>query len=131
GGALKFVPQESGLELEQVGGAYPADIDGDGITDLLLLRVGENVVMRGRGECRFERANEAWGFAGGDAWWTSAAVTWERGAGWPTVALGSYVDREEEISPWGSCTDNWLLRPEAGQRKFAAPVALKPSYCPL
>lgn len=131
GGALKFVPQESGLELEQVGGAYPADIDGDGITDLLLLRVGENVVMRGRGECRFERANEAWGFAGGDAWWTSAAVTWERGADWPTVALGSYINREEEISPWGSCTDNWLLRPEAGQRKFAAPVALKPSYCPL
>jgi hypothetical protein len=131
GGALSFDPHDSGLELDMVSGAYPADIDGDGITDVVLLRVGETVVMRGRGECRFERANEAWSFDGGDLWWTSFAATWERGASWPTVALGSYIDREEEISPWGSCTDNWLMRPAAGGRGFAAPLPLKPSFCPL
>jgi hypothetical protein len=131
GGSLKFEPQESGLELDQVSGAYPLDVDGDGITDVVLLRVGETVVLRGSGECRFERANEAWAFTGGDAWWTSLAATWERGADWPTIALGSYIDRKEEISPWGSCTDNWLLRPAAGERKFGPPVALKPSFCPL
>lgn len=131
GGPLKFVAEQSGLELEKVSGAYPLDVDGDGKTDIVLLRVGENVVMRGLGGCRFERANEAWGFTGGDAWWTSLAATWEKGAVWPTIAVGSYIDRAEEISPWGSCTDNWLLRPEAGERKFAAPLALKPSYCPL
>jgi enediyne biosynthesis protein E4 len=131
GGALKFVAEQSGLELDKVSGAYPLDIDGDGILDIVLLRVGENVVMRGLGGCKFERANEAWGFAGGDSWWTAFAATWEKGANWPTVALGSYIDRNEEISPWGSCTDNWLLRPASDARRFAAPLALKPSFCPL
>src|SRR5262245_45706886 len=50
GGALRFEKQESGLELDKVTGAYPLDVDSDGITDLVLLRVGENVVMRGRGD---------------------------------------------------------------------------------
>jgi hypothetical protein len=131
GGPLKFAAEQSGLELDKVAGAYALDVDGDGVTDLVLLRVGENVVMRGLGGCKFERANEAWGFAGGDAWWTALAATWEKGAEWPTIAVGSYIDRTEEISPWGSCTDNWLLRPAAGERKFAAPHALKPSFCPL
>jgi len=131
GGALKFSAAASGLELDRVSGAYPLDIDGDGLTDVALLRVGENVVMRGLGGCKFERANEAWGFTGGDSWWTSLAATWEKGADWPTIAVGSYIDRKEEISPWGSCTDNWLLRPANGERKFAAPAPLKPSFCPL
>lgn len=131
GGPLKFEPQESGLELDAATGGYPLDIDSDGVMDFVMLRVGENVAMRGLGGCRFERANEAWRFSGGDAWWTSLAATWEKGADWPTIAVGSYVDRKEEISPWGSCTDNWLLRPAADDGKFAAPLPLKPSYCPL
>jgi hypothetical protein len=131
GGALRFEAEQSGLELDKVSGAYPLDVDSDGITDLVLLRVGENVVMRGRGQCKFERANEAWGFDGGDAWSTSLAATWERGAAWPTIAIGNYIDRKEETSPWGSCTDNWLHRPSAAGGKFDAPLALKPSFCPL
>ena len=135
GGALRFAAQESGLELDKVTGAYPLDIDGDGIADLVLLRVGENVVMRGLGNCRFERANEAWGFDGGDAWSTAYAATWERGADWPTLAIGNYIDRRQETSPWGSCTDNWLHRPGAvggqTQHRFAAPLPLTPSYCAL
>jgi hypothetical protein len=83
---------ESGLELENVTGAYPLDIDGDGVMDLVLLRVGENVVMRGKGECRFERANEAWGFHGGDAWSTPSPRPGSRGR-WPTLAIGNYIDR--------------------------------------
>ena len=47
GGALKFEAETSGLELDKVTGAYPLDVDSDGVTDLVLLRVGENVVMRG------------------------------------------------------------------------------------
>ena len=130
GGALSFQVEKTGLELDKVTGAYPLDLDGDGTTDLVVLRVGENVVMRGLGGCRFERANEAWSFDGGDAWWTALAATWERGAEWPTIAVGSYIDRKEEISPWGSCTENWLLRP-VGERKFGPPISLKPSFCPL
>jgi enediyne biosynthesis protein E4 len=129
GGALKFKPASSGLELDRVIGTYPLDIDSDGIKDVVLLRQGENVVMRGIGNCKFQRANEAWGFVGGDAWSTSFAATWEKGANWPTIAIGNYINRKEEISPWGSCTDNWLHR--AADKKFAAPLPLKPSFCAL
>jgi hypothetical protein len=132
GGTLTFVKQASGLELDAVTGAYPIDIDNDGRTDLVLLRIGESVVMRGLGGCKFERANEAWNFAGGDAWATAFAATWEHGNAWPTLAIGAYVDRNEDTYPWGTCTDNLLMRPQAADaRKFAAPLPLKPSYCPL
>jgi enediyne biosynthesis protein E4 len=129
GGALSFNAQISGLELDKATGAYPLDVDSDSNTDLIVLRVGENIAMRGLGNCRFERANESWGFDGGDAWSTALAATWERGEAWPTLAIGNYINRREETSPWGSCTDNWLHRPKGA--KFAPPLALKPSYCPL
>ncbi|MGB8812703.1 MAG: CRTAC1 family protein [Paracoccaceae bacterium] len=131
GGALSFVAAPSGLELDKVTGAYPLDIDSDGITDLVVMRVGENVVMRGLGNCQFERANEAWGFEGGDAWTTAFAATWERGESWPTLAIGNYIDRREEAFPWGSCTDNWLHRPNAKGLGFAPALPLTPSFCAL
>jgi hypothetical protein len=130
GGALKFEKRESGLELANVTGLYPLDIDGDGIMDLVVLRVGETVLMRGQGKCKFTRANEAWNFNGGDAWWTAFSATWEKGAQWPTIALGSYIDRKFENEPWGHCTDNKLYRPRS-DGGFADPVALTPSYCTL
>lgn len=130
GGSLTFAEQVSGLELDSVTGAYPLDVDSDGNMDLVLLRVGANALMRGLGECRFAPANDLWGFEGGDGWSTALAATWEKGAGWPTIAVGNYIDRAEEFSPWGSCTDNWLHRP-AGDEGFAPPLTLKPSYCAL
>ena len=127
--SLKFDRQTAGVELTAVTGTYPIDIDSDGITDLVVLRVGENVVLRGLGQCTFERANEAWGFDGGDAWSTAFAATWERGATWPTLAIGNYIDRTAEAFPWGSCTPNWLHRP--GGTGFAKPIELKPGFCAL
>ena len=129
GGTFTFANDNSGLELESVTATYPLDIDSDGNMDIVLLRVGENLVMRGLGNCKFERANELWNFKGGDAWSTSFAATWEKGATWPTLAIGNYIDRKEAFSPWGSCTDNWLHRPDGN--KFAAPLTLKPSFCAL
>jgi enediyne biosynthesis protein E4 len=131
GGALHFTQQKSGLEFDHVTGAYPIDIDSDGIMDVVLLRVGENIVMRGKGNCKFERANEAWNFVGGDAWSVGFAATFEHGAEWPTLAVGNYIDRKQEALPWGSCTDNWLHRPDGTAKKFGAPIALKPSFCSL
>ncbi len=130
GGPLKFVETPSGLEVDKVSGAYPLDVDSDGIMDLILLRVGANIAMRGTGDCHFTAANKDWGFDGGDGWSTALAATWEKGASWPTIAIGNYIDRTEEFSPWGSCTDNWLHRP-AGPTGFAPPYPLKPSYCAL
>ncbi|MGL5008893.1 MAG: CRTAC1 family protein, partial [Paracoccaceae bacterium] len=129
GGALQFVQEPAGLEMDAVTGAYPLDVDSDGITDLAVLRVGENQIMRGLGNCQFQPANADWGFDGGDAWSTAFAATWEKGATWPTLAVGNYIDRAQEAFPWGSCTDNWLHRgAEAG---FAPPQPLKPSFCAL
>ena len=90
--------QESGLELDAVTGAYPLDIDSDGVMDVVLLRVGENVVMRGKGACRFERANEAWGFDGGDAW---------------STALRRDLGARQRLADAG---DRQLHRPDAGDR---------------
>lgn len=128
GGDLRFEPVP-GMEERAVTGAYPIDIDSDGITDLAVLRVGENHLMRGLGDCRFENANAAWGFDGGDAWSTAFAAMWEPGADWPTLAVGNYIDRKEEAFPWGSCTDNWLHRPKGAG--FAPPLPLTPSFCAL
>ena len=136
GGALTFAEvKDSGLELDSVLGSYPIDIDSDGITDLVLLRLGENIVMRGKGACHFERANEAWNFKGGAEWSASFAATWEHGNNWPTLAVGNYIDPKADMMPWGSCTPNWLHRPEnmpgKESHRFAEPLALKPSYCAL
>ncbi len=130
GGTLRFAKHESGTELNNVTGFYPLDIDGDGIMDLVVLRVGENVLLRGRGACQFERANELWKFDGGNAWWTSFSATWEKGNQWPTLAFGAYIDPAQEAVPWGSCTENRLYRPRA-EGGYNNPIPLKPSYCAL
>lgn len=128
GGALRFVAVD-GMAERAVTGAYPVDIDSDGLIDLAVMRVGENHLMRGLGDCRFENANAAWGFDGGDAWSTAFAATWEAGQDWPTLAVGNYVHRFEEAFPWGSCTENWLHRPAGAG--FAPPLPLTPSHCAL
>ena len=129
GGALKFTAQASGAEFDRVTGAYPLDIDADGIMDLVILRSGEDIVMQGTGACQFRRANEAWGFDGRDLWSTAFSATWEAGQDWPTLAVGTYIDRLQDAFPWGSCTENGLYRPKGNG--FAAPLALKPSFCSL
>ncbi|GGW21237.1 hypothetical protein GCM10011452_00790 [Gemmobacter lanyuensis] len=126
---LAFHKIDSGAELTGVTGAWPLDFDSDGQTDLAVMRQGENVLLRGLGACRFERANEAWGFDGGQAWSTAFAATWEAGQSLPTLAVGNYIDPGEEAFPWGSCTDNWLHRPEG--TRYGAPIALSPSFCAL
>ena len=60
--------------------------------DLAVLRHGENVLLRGIGDCRFERANETWTFDGGGEWTTAFSATWEAGSSWPTLAIGNYHD---------------------------------------
>jgi enediyne biosynthesis protein E4 len=128
GGTLAFEKSDA-LTLDAVLGAYPLDIDSDGVMDLVVLRQGENRLMRGLGDCRFEAANDAWGFDGGDAWSSAFAAIWEKGQSWPTLAIGNYIDRTEEAFPWGSCTDNWLHRPDG--TRFGAPIPLTPSFCAL
>jgi enediyne biosynthesis protein E4 len=133
GGALAFSPVDSvPAELTGVTGAYPIDIDADGLVDLAVLRVGENVLLRGTGDCDFERANERWGFDGGDAWSVAFSATWEDEGSLPTLAIGNYLvlDDEEEPLPSYDCDDNELVRPGDSGR-YASPTALRPAWCTL
>jgi enediyne biosynthesis protein E4 len=121
-------------ELAQVTGAYPLDIDGDGVLDLAVLRVGPNLLLKGGGDCRFTDASQEWGFSGGDRWSTALSATWEAGSDWPTLAIGNYVDRADPDGPFEACDDNELHRPapEAGEGpRYGAPVLLSPGYCAL
>jgi enediyne biosynthesis protein E4 len=116
-------------DVDGVTGAYPLDLDGDGRTDLAVLRVGENLLLRGLGDCRFERANEDLGFDGGDAWTTAFSATWEPGASLPTLAFGNYLDPDDQQR--ATCVDNVLVRPTADGTGYASPTTLSPGWCTL
>jgi enediyne biosynthesis protein E4 len=131
GGALKLQEERTGLELTNAIGAYPLDIDGDGNTDLVVLRVGEVEVFRGIGACKFERVTNKWNIQTGNEWHTAFSATWERGEKWPTLAIGTYIDRTKPEFPWGSCTPTVLLRPNASSTGYQTATKLEPAYCAL
>ncbi len=139
GGALSFVKSPdadiglSGKDLTDVTGAYPLDIDGDGIEDIVVLRTAGNRVLRGLGDCKFARADQTWHIAPGAAWTTAFSATWESGAKFPTLAFGNYVDRDAPGTPWGTCSDNVFMRPkaDADAPDYSDAAPLSPGYCAL
>jgi hypothetical protein len=130
GGALRFEELAGPVtDVVAVTGAYPLDIDSDGITDLSVLRRGENLLLRGLGDCRFESANEHWGFDGGDAWSTAFSARWDNGAAWPTIAIGNYL-ASTDLNDL-ACADNEVLTAAASGAGFSARTSLSPSWCTL
>ncbi len=117
-----------GLALTGVTGAYPIDIDSDGLMDLAVLRVGQDVVLRGQGGCRFAPF-EGLGLDLGDHWSTAFSATWEAGQNLPTLAFGTYIDRTDPDGPFEACDATQLYRPEADS--YSAPIALEPGFCAL
>ncbi|HEX7099286.1 MAG TPA: CRTAC1 family protein [Acidimicrobiia bacterium] len=116
------------VEVTGVAGAYPLDVDSDGIVDLAVLRVGENLMMRGLGDCRFEPANDLWGIDGGHGWTVSFSATWEPGQEWPTIVFADYIDLAT-IDDGRTCDGHVLYRPEGDG--YGEPVPLEPGYCAL
>jgi hypothetical protein len=92
--------------------------------------MGENVLLRGLGDCRFQRANEAWGFDGGDRWTTAFSATWEGSAEWPTLALGHYLNQASTDTE-RRCYDNELLRPQPLGAGYQHSLPLSPGWCAL
>ena len=128
GGDLRFVSGEI-APLTGVTGAYPLDIDSDGLIDLAVLRVGPNLLLRGQGGCAFADATEEWGLTARDAWTTSFTATWEAGATLPTLVFGNYVDRSNPNGPFEACDANELYRPNG--RIYAGIETISPGYCAL
>lgn len=116
-------------ELTGVTGAYPLDIDNDGVQDLVVLRVGPNLLLRGDGACGFQDASADWGFQSEDRWSTAFSATWEPNATWPTLAFGNYVDRSNPDGPFEACDANQLYRVTSAG--YGAPTALAPGFCAL
>jgi hypothetical protein len=132
GGALRFSRlRDAATDLVDVTGAYPLDVDSDGLTDLAVLRAGENILLRGLDGCRFERANEEWGFDGGDGRTMAFSATWESDASLPTLAIGDYIPLDEGGAPVPPCPDIQLFRPAADRSSYEASLPLAPGRCPL
>jgi len=127
-GEITFASAEIG-PLTAVTGAYPLDLDGDGMQDLMVLRNGPNVLLRGLGDCRFEDATDRFGLPQDDRWTTAFSATWEAQGSLPTLAFGNYVDQTDPNGPFGTCDRNFLLRPEGD--RYGTPVPLDPGYCAL
>ncbi|MBX2886763.1 MAG: CRTAC1 family protein [Granulosicoccus sp.] len=136
GGPLKFVESDLAISTKhrsKVLGAYPLDIDNDDHTDLIVLRLGENLILKGGPDCSFDLANKTFRFDGGTDWSTAFSAIWEQESVYPTLAFGHYVDRSAPGTPWGTCTPNQLLRPSTDTELpgYAEPIALEPGYCAL
>lgn len=130
GGAISFeriLP--FGGSLTDVFGAYPVELNNDAHMDLAVLRNGENILLKGGPDCSFTNANAEFGFDGGDAATTGFSAIYERGAQYPTLAFGNYIDHKAPGTPFGTCSDNALYRADAmGKYKR---VDLSPGYCSL
>jgi hypothetical protein len=127
---LAFFPiDEPEARLDAVTGAYPIDIDSDGLTDLVVLRAGENVVLRGTGECRFERANEQWGIDGGAEGTFGFSATWETGQTLPTLAFGNYLRLVDLSTETELCDRNVVIRPNGST--YGPPILLDHPGCTL
>jgi hypothetical protein len=132
GGELRFERASAqSTDLARVNGAYPIDIDGDGKTDLAVLRAGENVLLRGLGGCAFERANESLGLPADEGLTTAFSATWEGSAGLPTLAFGRYLELDASGVRTSTCDDGQLLRPGAERSAYGPPITLAPGYCAL
>ena len=130
-GPLRFeevVSEETALT--GVTGGYPIDIDGDEQTDLVVLRLGGNVVLRGLGDCRFERANEQLGIDGGRDRTIGFSAAWEGDASLPMLAFGNYFVPAPDGEA-ARCADNLLVRPNADGTAYDPAIPLTPSYCTL
>lgn len=120
--------------MTNVIGAYPINVDNDDFTDLVVLRLGKNLILKGGADCTFSVGNPNYSFDGSNAWSTAFAAIWENGNKFPTLAFGNYVDRAAEGTPFGTCHDNRLLRPTMGTNglpNYSSKGALTPGFCTL
>lgn len=108
-------------------GAYPIDLNNDGHPDLVVMRVGPDVILHGDGQCGFVQASLP-GVTFGDHWTTAFSATWQSDDVLPTLAFGHYVDRFDPDGPFEACDTHVLMRLD-GTTYDTTP--LEPGYCAL
>jgi len=135
GGPLQFQRQRSDVtEIQHVIGAYPVNFDDDDFIDLVVLRVGQNQILKGGPACQFTHVNASLKFDGGSDWTTAFSASFIDGEPFPALAFGNYVDRTAPGSPWGTCSDNYLYRPvvdSEGRVSYPEATPLSPGHCAL
>lgn len=115
-------------ELTAVTGAYPLDMNSDGLMDLFVLRVGANVILQGGQDCTFTDATADYGLPVDEKWSTAFSAWWAEGDARPTLAVGNYVDQSNPDGPFEACDANAIYQPrEDGYSK----TTLQPGFCPL
>ncbi|MBE0414197.1 MAG: CRTAC1 family protein [Yoonia sp.] len=127
GGDIRFTNGDL-PPITDVTGAYPVDVNNDDIIDLMVLRNGANILLRGLGDCQFT-ADDSLGLPADARWTTAFSATWESGQTLPTLAIGNYVDASNPNGPFGTCDTNWLIRPDGA--RYGVPTAIDPGFCPL
>lgn len=133
---LRFEKSKIDVEdsmLTKVLGAYPVNLDNDNFIDLVVLRLGKNLMLKGGPNCAFTLANALFSFDGDNAWSTAFSARWENENKFPTLAFGNYVDRSAQGSPWGTCHDNRLLRSGSSEKApdYSTSLPLSPGFCTL
>ena len=126
-GDFRFTPAEL-PQITGATGAYPIDMDADGVLDLFVLRVGQNRILKGLGDCKFSDTTEVLGLPADNQWSTAFTAWWEGDNTRPTLAIGNYVDRDNPDGPFEACDTNTILRPTP--EGYVRDV-LKPGFCPL
>lgn len=125
GGEMAFA-QADFPQITGATGAYPLDMDGDGVLDLYILRAGPDRVLRGGPSCTFTDVTEDWQIPQEDRWTTAFTAWWEGDR--PTLAIGHYVDRSNPNGPFEACDTNTLLIPDGEHWRSED---LSPGFCAL
>ena len=130
-GKIAFDPVSVAGEITGVTGAYPVDIDGDGVLDLYVMRVGPDRVLQGGPDCTFTDVTARWNIPQTDQWTTAFTAWWDTGARFPTLAVGHYVDRTNPDGPFGTCDTQTILNPQDGDTPSYRAELLTPGFCTL
>lgn len=130
-GGIAFKRMPLGSALTGVTGAYPVNIDADGLLDLYVMRVGPDRVLRGTGDCVFSDVTQDWQIPQTDQWTTAFSAWFNAGARFPTLAIGHYVDRANPDGPFGTCDTQTLLIPQDGDTPTYRTKVLAPGFCTL
>jgi enediyne biosynthesis protein E4 len=128
---IAFEPVPLAGEVTGVTGAYPVDMNADGILDLYVMRVGPDRVLQGGAACSFKDVTDRWAIPQTDQWTTAFTAWFDDGARFPTLAVGHYVDRANPDGPFGACDTQTILTPGPGDAPRYSAQTLEPGFCTL